>query len=111
MRRLIPLLTGLALIGALGCGEERTVSDGDIVQALNLERDDDSPVYAIDGDEFCQVEQELLNDSTEVEEAKTGKALVLSDPEESVGIQVVPPFDPACEQDAQRALKRLGEAD
>lgn len=111
MRRLIPLLTGLALIGGLGCGEETTVSDGDIVQALDLQRDDDSPVYAIDGDEFCQVEQELLNDSSEVEDAQTGKALVLTDPEESVGIQVVPPFDPACEQDARRALKRLGEAE
>jgi hypothetical protein len=109
---LIAVPVVIALIGAVGCGEERTVSDDEIVQALSLERDDDEPVYAVRGDEFCQVEQELLNDSTEVEEAENDKrALVITDSTGVVGVQAIPPFDPRCEEDARRALNRLGKED
>jgi hypothetical protein len=112
MRWLIAVPVLLAMGGVVGCGEEKTVSDDEIVQALDLERDEDEPVYAVDGDEFCQVSEELLNDSAEVEEARgQKKALVITDATEVVGIEVIPPFDPRCEQDARRALNRLGEED
>ena len=111
MRRLIVVPMVIALGGsAIGCGEEKTVSDDAIVQALDLKRADDAPVYEVGGDEFCQVEQELLNDSGEVDEAKKRKnALVVANSTAIVGIQVVPPFDPTCEQDVRKALNKLGK--
>jgi predicted transcriptional regulator len=111
MRRLIAVPMVIALGGsAIGCGEEKTVSDDQIVQALDLKRSDDAPVYEVGGDEFCQVDQELLNDSDEVEQAKKDKnALVVANSTSVVGIQVVPPFDPRCEQDARKALNELGK--
>jgi hypothetical protein len=112
MRMLIAVPVMIALIGAVGCGEEKTVSDDEIVQALSLERDDDEPVYAVRGDEFCQVDQELLNDSAEVEDAESDKrAQVITDSDGAVGIEAIPPFDPRCEEDARRALNRLGKED
>lgn len=111
MRRLIALgVVVTALIGAVGCGEETTVSDDAIVEALNLERADDAGVYEVGGDPFCQIEEELYNDSAEVEEAQSQKnAPVLSDSTATIGIQVIPPFDPSCEEKVQRALNKLGE--
>lgn len=111
MRRLIAVPVVIALgVGAIGCAEEKTVADDAIVQALDLKRADDAPLWEVGGDEFCQVEQELLNDATEVEEAENKeKALVVADSTAVVGIQVVPPFDPRCEQKARKALNRLGK--
>ena len=111
MRRLIAvMLVVVALGGVSGCGEEPTFSDDDIVDALNLKRADNDAVYEVDGDEFCQVEQELLNDKAEVDEAKKNKnALVVANSTAIVGIQVIPPFDPQCEQDARKALNQLAK--
>jgi hypothetical protein len=111
MRKLIALGVGVtALAGAVGCGEETTVSDDAIIEALNLERADDGSVYEVGGDPFCQVEEELYNDSAEVEEAQSSKnAQVLSDSTATIGIQVIPPFDPSCEEKVQRALNKLGK--
>jgi hypothetical protein len=113
MRALIAPLAVLALGGAIGCGEEETVSDGEIIDALKLERAEDRPVYAIGGDPFCEVEEELLNDATEVDEAREQSELelVITDRAETVGVQGVPPFDPSCERDTRRALDRISEAD
>jgi hypothetical protein len=112
MRLLIAPLLVMALGGVVACGEEKTVSDGDIVQALDLKPDNERPVYAIGGDAFCEVDQDLLNDSTEVDEAKSEKnasGLVITDSAQSIGVVAVPPFDPSCERDARRALERIGE--
>ena len=111
MRWLIAALTVMALAGVAGCTEdETTVPDGEIVKALDLKRDDERPVYAIGGDEFCEIDDNLLNDTTEVEQAtstKQSEGLVLTNREQSVGVQVIPPFDPACERDARKALGRI----
>jgi hypothetical protein len=111
MRKLIAIPMVFALgFGAIGCGEEKTVSDDEIVRALDLKPAESGPVYEVGGDEFCQVEQELLNDSAEVEATKKDKnALVVASSTAIVGIQVVPPFDPRCEQDVQKALNKLGK--
>jgi hypothetical protein len=110
MRKLIALMAVIAVGGAVGCGDETSVSDDAIVQALDLKRADDQPVYEVGGDPFCQVEEELLNDSSEVEEAEGEKnALVVADSSATIGIRVVPPFDTACEQDARKALNRLAK--
>jgi len=110
MRRLIAISGVIALIGAVGCGEQATVSDDAIVQALDLKRADDAAVYEIGGDSFCQVEEELLNDSAEVEDVDAQRnAQILADETATVGIQVIPPFDPRCEEKAERALNKLGK--
>ena len=113
MRWLITIPAVFALGGAVGCAEEeKTVSDDEIIQSLNLERAEDAPVYEIGGDSFCQVEEELLNDAAEVEQAEKDKnALVVADSTDVVGIQVVTPFDPRCEEEARKALNRLGKED
>ena len=110
MRALIAPLAVVALGGAIGCGEEVTVADGEIVQALELERDDERPVYAIGGDAFCEVEEDLLNNESEVEDATSAaeiSGLVITNDEQSVGVQAIPPFDPNCERDAKRALNGI----
>jgi hypothetical protein len=111
MRKLIAALAVLALGGVTGCGEEKTVSDSAIIEALKLKPDSERPVYAIGGDAFCEVEQDLLNDATEVDEAteKSESGLVITNRDQDVGVQAVPPFDPSCEDDARRALNQLGD--
>ena len=110
MRWVIALTAVIALVGVIGCGEETTVSDDTIVQALNLERSDEGPVYEVGGDPFCQVERELLNDSGEVDDAEKNKnALVVADSDATIGIQVIPPFDKTCEQRVRKELNKLGK--
>ena len=110
MRWLIALTAVIATLGAVGCGEEKSVTDATIVEALNLKPGDDRPVYAIDGDPFCEVDQDLLNDETEVDEAKADnklEGLVITNDGQSVGVKAVPPFDPSCERDVKRALNEI----
>ena len=110
MRWLIALMAVIATLGAVGCGEEESVTDATIVEALNLKPGDDSPVYAIDGDPFCEVDQDLLNNGTEVDQAKTENSLeglVITNDGQTVGIKAVPPFDPSCERDVKRALDQI----
>jgi hypothetical protein len=111
MRGLFLMLGVVAMGLAAGCGEEETVPDTEIVEAMELELSTDRPVYAIGGDPFCEVDQDLLNNETEVEEAsgEDELGLVITDSEETVGVQAVPPFDPRCEQRARRALNGVAE--
>jgi hypothetical protein len=101
------MAVGLAVM--VGCGEGGQVSDADIVSALKLEQTPDRPAYAVGGDPFCEVSDDLLNDSEEVEIAKQSDdlGLVLTDSDESVGIQGVPPFDPQCARKARQQLDEL----
>jgi hypothetical protein len=107
MRKWLALLAAVALAPA-ACGEER-VSDLRIVGALDLERAADRPVYAIEGDPFCEVSVDLLNDADEVQRATASDevGLVITDSDGTVGVQAVPPFDPSCEQKVKRALNGL----
>jgi hypothetical protein len=97
-----------AALAPLGCGAEEQVSNDDIVDALRLEPSKDSG-YSIGGDPFCEVSDELLNDSDEVDAASKGDklGLVITDSEQSVGVEAVPPFDPKCAKKAKHALNRL----
>ncbi|MGH2992918.1 MAG: hypothetical protein ACRDL1_05210 [Solirubrobacterales bacterium] len=98
---------GLAL--AIGCGGDEQVPDDEIVDALKLESKAGQPVYAMGGDPFCEVDENLLNDSGEIETASESDdlGLVITDSDESVGIRAVPPFDPECGREARRALDEL----
>ncbi len=113
MRAVLAALAVLSLGAVAGCGEEESFSDSEIVEALELERAEDRPVYAIGGDPFCEVEEELLNDADEVEVAKAEAELelVITNREQTVGVHGIPPFDPSCEDDARRALNRLTESE
>jgi hypothetical protein len=111
MRKLVTIGVMSAFGLAAGCGEEETVPDAEIVQALKLEKSTGGDGYTIGGEPFCEVSGELLNDADEVEEATAGKGgpeLVITNSEETVGVQGVPPFDNECESDARRALNKLG---
>ena len=106
---LAPLLVALALPLA-GCGDDDTAgsfSDKAIVKALMLERLDGS--YAVEGDPFCEVDRELLNDAGEVEKAEDRDRmnLVLRSRVGNVGIRVVPVFAPGCATKALKALDKL----
>jgi hypothetical protein len=105
------VLLGVVVVALLlgACGSEEQVPDDDIVQALRLEPSKDSGGYSIGGDPFCEVSDELLNDSDEVEAASKGDelGLVITDSDQAVGVKAVPPFDPECAKRAKRALNRL----
>ena len=110
MRWLIAPLVVIALGGGIGCGEEKSVSDETIVEALNLKPGEDRPVYAIGGDPFCEVDQDLLNNESEVDQAKADnqlEGLVITNDGQSVGVKAVPPFDPSCERDVKRSLNEI----
>jgi hypothetical protein len=97
------------LLAAGGCGGGEQVPDDEIVEALKLEQSRDRPVYAIGGDPFCEVDENLLNDADEVDAAseKDELGLVITDADQAVGVEAVPPFDPECAKKAKRALNRL----
>jgi hypothetical protein len=107
-RLLLLAIAGVVLLSAAGCGSEE-VSDDEIVEALKLEPSPDRPVYAIGGDPFCEVSANLLNDPGEIESASEGDArgLVITDSDQAVGVEAVPPFDPECAKKAKRALDTL----
>ena len=112
-RQLVVIAAAVAALAAAGCGSEDQVSDDDIVEALKLEPSAERSAYAIGGDPFCEVSDELLNDADEVDAASEGASeggkldLVITDSEQTVGVEALPPFDPACAQKAKRALNRL----
>jgi hypothetical protein len=99
----------IAACTAVGCGAGEEVPDSDIVDALKLEQTPDSPAYAIGGDPFCEVNDELLNDSDEVEAARDGDklGLVITNSEQDIGVEGVPPFDPDCARKAKKDLNRM----
>ena len=100
----------IALVAAVGCGEQQSVSDSTIINALNLKPGDQGPVYAIDGDPFCEVDQDLLNDSDEIDEAKQDselEGLVITNEGQTVGVKAVPPFDNSCEAKVKRSLNQI----
>lgn len=99
----------LALGGLVaGCGDDETrYNDDRIAERLHLEESGD--VYALDGDPFCQVEEKLLNDADEVQEAidadKIG--LVVSSREGNAGVTGVAPFARDCLETARKRLDKL----
>jgi hypothetical protein len=110
MRWLTALVVVIALVAAVGCGDQQSVSDSTIINALNLKPGDQGPVYAIDGDPFCEVDQDLLNDSDEIDQAKQDKSLeglVITNDGQTVGVKAVPPFDNACEAKVRRSLDQI----
>lgn len=106
---LLPGLVVVALLVTAGCGEGEPVADADIIEALNLEQSPGSSGYSVGGDPFCAVNDDLLNNSDEVEIASQADelGLVITDSDESVGIQAEPPFDRECAQKASRELDEL----
>jgi hypothetical protein len=108
--RLLVLLATVAVgVGmATGCGGDESVPDDEIVDAVKLEQGSNGAAYTVGGDPFCEV-NELLNDSDEVSTARDRDKLdlVITDSEQTVGIEGVPPFDPECAREARRALNRM----
>jgi len=102
-------VAAVAALAPAGCGSEDQVPDEDIVEALKLEPSTERSAYAIGGDPFCEVSDDLLNDADEVDAASEGGKLdlLITDSEQTVGVEALPPFDPECAQKAERALNRL----
>lgn len=98
--------SALALTGAVGCGAGKSVSDSEIIEALNLKKAGQG--YAIGGDPFCTVAQ-LLNDGDEVDGAseKSGNGFVIASPNGEVGVLARRPFAPDCLRRARDDLRRL----
>ena len=109
-RRIVACGLAAGVVAALAaCGEDEPVSDKDIIAALDLKQTSGGPSYAIGGDPFCEIDNDLLNDSNEIEVAKEGGGddVVITNSDESAGVRAVPPFDPACARQAQRDLDKL----
>jgi hypothetical protein len=110
-RRPVAVAAAIAALGSsvalAACGDDdgERFSDKRIVDALGLEETDGG--YAINGDPFCEVSNELLNDSSEVEDAGGGaeRSLVIASSEGNVGVEGVAPF--ACQREARQALNQL----
>jgi hypothetical protein len=91
-----------------GCGgEDVHYSDKQIIDKLNLEKSDNG--YALEGDLFCEVKKNLLNDTSEVDDAldKDELGLVITSGEGNVGVEGVPVFSPDCKDQAKKKLNKL----
>ena len=108
-RPTLALLVALALLSAVaGCSSSSSdsgVSDAKLVAALDLTMKGGH--YVIDKNPFCSI-QKLLHDQGEVSDAaKSG--LVLASKDQTVGIQVIAPFAPACKREAEKNLQKLAK--
>jgi hypothetical protein len=107
-RPTLALLVALALLSAAGCSSSSSsdgTSDAKLVAALDLTMKGGH--YVIDKNPFCSIEK-LLHDQGEVSDAaKSG--LVLASKNQTVGIQVIAPFAPACKREAERNLQKLAK--
>jgi hypothetical protein len=104
----VVIATALAMLALAACGEEDLrYGDGEIVDRLKLEKT--SSGYAVDGDPFCEVKKELLNNADEVEKAadREDLGLVIASRAANAGIQGVPPFAPDCADEAKKKLNKL----
>ena len=99
-----------ALAVALGgCGDDGETHYGDsvIVKQLNLKKT--GGAYAINGDPFCEVSSNLLNNADEVANAadRDKLGLVIASAAGNAGVRAVPPFAPDCGKKAEKKLKKL----
>ena len=98
----------VAAVAAGGCGEEDVrYSDKQIVEKLNLEKSDNG--YSVEGDIFCEVKKDLLNDADQVEEAadKDELGLVIASVGGNAGVEGVPVFSPDCKDQVKEKLNKL----
>jgi hypothetical protein len=103
MRRRVGLLVALGAVLAVsaGCGESESFSDGKIEDAAGIEDE------FVDGDPFCAV-RDLLNDADEIEQADRRKdAAIITSAQGNVGVEVVLPFPPDCEEKVRKGLNKL----
>jgi hypothetical protein len=103
----------MAIVGVASCGSDETsFSDKKIIEKLNLSKPDDGGKgYWFDGDAFCEIDRNLLNDSGEIDSAADNrKALVIASREGNVGVIGTPPFAPDCRERVQHKLNRLDPA-
>jgi len=102
------VLALIAVFALSACGEDEvSYDDKRIIERLHLEKTGDG--YAIDGDPFCEIENKLLNDAEEVDEAteKEELGLVIPSAEGNVGVKGKPPFAPDCRALAKKRLNKL----
>ena len=98
----------IASLGIAACSSDDgpKYSDKQIIEKLDLK--DSESGYAIGGDPFCEVEKQLLNDSSAIEDvSKDERGLVVASRAGNVGVQGVPPFANDCREVAQKKLDRL----
>ena len=102
------MVVALVALAFAGCGEEETrYSDDTLVERLNLEQTETG--YAVDGDPFCEVDNRLLNDASEVDEAsdKDKLGIVIASRQGNAGVKGVPPFAPDCSDQVKKKLNKL----
>ena len=105
----------IAALGAViaiagGCGDEDVrYSDKQIVDKLNLEKSETGKNYLVEGDTFCEVKKDLLNDADQVEDAgdQDQLGLVVASGGGNAGVQGVPVFLPDCKDRVKEKLNKL----
>jgi hypothetical protein len=103
MRRRVGLLLALGATLAVlaGCAGEEGFSDAKVNDAAKVKDG------LVAGDPFCEVAK-VLNDAAEIDEAGARKdAAIITSAEGNVGVEVVPPFPPDCEQTVRKGLDKL----
>jgi hypothetical protein len=108
VRRWGALLVAVSALAVAACGEEETrYADHRIVDQLDLEQTENG--YAVDGDPFCEVDNKLLNDASEVEDAadRDDLGLVIASRQGNAGVKGVPPFAPDCSDEVKKKLNKL----
>ena len=107
----IAIALPVALIAAVaGCGgEDVRYSDKQIVDKLNLEKSEAGKNYLVEGDTFCEVKKDLLNDADQVEDAadQDELGLVVASAGGNAGVEGVPVFLPDCKDRVKEKLNKL----
>jgi hypothetical protein len=101
MKRAGWLAVAIGAFALVGCGDEERFSDGKVEQAAKVKDG------AVNGDPFCEVD-EVLNSSDAIEKAGGGKAgNIITSKQGNVGVVVVTPFPPDCEDTVRKGLNEL----
>ncbi len=106
-------LSGMAILAVAfavalaGCSNDpsKHFSDAKIIDQLNLKKSENG--YAVNGDPFCEVDKNFLNDADEVSAASDRNNLVIASHEGNVGIKAIPVFAPDCKDKVEKKLNKL----
>ena len=98
----------IALAGS-GCGAA-TLTNDEIIRALELTKPEDRNTYIVAGDPFCEIRRDLLGTEEEVVQARASKRkrrLVVTNRTRTAGVIAVPPFEGACKERVASGMRTV----
>jgi hypothetical protein len=103
----IATLAVVSAVALAGCSDDpgKHFSDAKIIDKLSLKKSENG--YAVNGDPFCEIDANLLNDADQVSGASDHNNLVIASHQGNAGVKAIPAFAPDCKDKVQKKLDKL----